>query len=241
MEHDLEIGQIVQCTVEKIIGTTVFVKIDNNGEGTITTSEISPGRIRNLRNFVVPGKKIICKILSIKDSKIHLSLRRVKQQEKKELLDKIKKEKNYKAVLKTILGKEQAEKTINKITQDYPLIDFFEKIKEDSQLSEKYLSKENSEKLIKILDSKKEKTKQLKETFKLSNKSQEGITTIKEILKSSCKGTNCKITYLAAGKYLLSQKGEDLKKIQNEINQVLKYIEKNAKKSKSEFSFEKSN
>ena len=62
--HELEEGQIVLCTVEKILGTTVFVKIENNGEGTLTTSEISPGRIRNLRDYVVIGKKIVCKIYS---------------------------------------------------------------------------------------------------------------------------------------------------------------------------------
>ena len=68
--QELEEGQIVLCTVEKILGTTVFVKIEGNGEGTITTSEISPGRIRNLRDYVVPGKKIVCKILSIKEDRI---------------------------------------------------------------------------------------------------------------------------------------------------------------------------
>ncbi|MEN9625985.1 MAG: hypothetical protein RL557_313, partial [archaeon] len=64
-KHELEEGQIVLCTVDKIIGTTVFVRIDNNGEGTLTFSEIAPGRIRNLREYVMPGKKIVCKILKI--------------------------------------------------------------------------------------------------------------------------------------------------------------------------------
>ena len=98
INNELEHNQIVLCTVDKILGTTVFVKIEGGGEGTITTSEISPGRIRNLRDYVVPGKKIVCKILSIKGDKVYLSLRRVKQKEKKELLDKLSKEKSYKAI-----------------------------------------------------------------------------------------------------------------------------------------------
>jgi translation initiation factor 2 alpha subunit (eIF-2alpha) len=62
----LEEGQIVRCTVDKIAGTIVFVKIDDyNQEGTITFSEISPGRIRNIRDYVVPKKKIVCKVLKI--------------------------------------------------------------------------------------------------------------------------------------------------------------------------------
>ena len=61
-QHSPE-GQIVLGTVSKIVGTTVFVEIEGNGEATLITSEISPGRIRNLRDYVVPGKKIVCKIL----------------------------------------------------------------------------------------------------------------------------------------------------------------------------------
>ena len=61
----LEVGDIVLCTVDRIIGTTVFVGIEGNGEGSIVTSEIAPGRIRNLRDYVVPKKKIVCKQTNI--------------------------------------------------------------------------------------------------------------------------------------------------------------------------------
>ena len=110
INNELEEGQIVLCTVDTIVGTSVFVKIEGYGEGTISTSEISPGRIRNLRDFVVPGKKIVCRILNIKGDKIYLSLRRVKQQEKKELLDKLSKEKSFTSIIRTVVGKEAANK-----------------------------------------------------------------------------------------------------------------------------------
>ena len=73
----MEEGDLVLCTVKRIIGTTVFVDIEGNGEGTIITAEIAPGRIRNLRDYVSPGRKIVCKILSLKGKQINLSLRRV--------------------------------------------------------------------------------------------------------------------------------------------------------------------
>ena len=74
--------------MKRISGTTVFVSIEDDGEGTIITSEIAPGRIRNLRDYVVPGKKIVCKILSIdKAGNIHLSLRRVTDKEKREVME----------------------------------------------------------------------------------------------------------------------------------------------------------
>lgn len=238
MKNQLEEGQIVLCTVEKIIGTIVFVKIEGGGEGTITTSEISPGRIRNLRDYVVPNKKIVCKVLRVDERGVHLSLRRVKQNEKKELLDKINKEKSYKSILKTVL-KSETEKTIEKITKDHSLIEFFEQIKENIGLLENYINKSNSEKIKKIIESKKEKPKQINHIFHLSNKSSNGIKIIKEIMQKVFKNSECKISYLAAGKYKISIKGENFKKLKSEINQILETIEKQAKKQHCEFSLEK--
>jgi translation initiation factor 2 alpha subunit (eIF-2alpha) len=239
MENQLEEGQIVLCTVEKILGTTVFCKIEGDGEGTLITSEISPGRIRNLRDYVVPNKKIVCKVLRIKGDQIHLSLRRVKQNERKELLDKIKKEKNSKAILKTVLGKEESEKIIEKITKEQTILDFFEQTKENPKTLEKYFNKKDSEKILKILESKKEKPKQTKQTFRLSSKAENGITIIKEIIQNICKDSDCKISYLAAGKYLLSLTGKDFKEIKIKTNLILEGLEKQAKKNNCEFSTEK--
>jgi len=238
MEEQLEEGQIVLCTVEKIIGTTVFVRIQEDGEGTIVTSEIAPGRIRNLRDYVVPGKKIVCKILTIKDNRIHLSLRRVKQNEKKELLNKIEKEKNYRAILKIVLGAE-TERIIERITNEYPLLDFFEDIRKNPKLLGGYMKKKEAEKIIKILESKKEKPKELKQAIKLSNKSPEGISIVKNIIKNSCKGSKCNVKYIAAGRYSIRIQGSDFKEIKSEINKVLESIENQAKKENCEFSLEK--
>src|SRR3989344_4876424 len=85
---ELEIGENILCTVERIEGTVVFVSLDNRKEGSIVVSEIAPGRIRNLRDYVVPKKKIVCKILRISDrGNVELSLRRVSAKERKEVMD----------------------------------------------------------------------------------------------------------------------------------------------------------
>jgi len=238
MENQLEEGQIVLCTVEKIMGTTVFVNIEEDGEGTITTSEISPGRIRNLRKYVTPGKKIVCKVLNTKNG-IHLSLRRVKQNEKKELLDKIKKEKSYKAMLKTAF-KEDFEKIINKITKDYSLTDFFEETKSNPKLLDKYLNKKQAQEILKILESKKDKPKEIRQIIRLSSKAENGIIKIKNIIKNANKENNAEISYLAAGKYALKVSGTDFKQLKTKINSVIQDIEKQAKKEKCEFELEKS-
>lgn len=238
VNQELEEGQLVLCTVDKIIGTTVFVKLEGNKEGTITTSEIAPGRIRNLRDYVVPGKKIVSKILSIRDNKFQLSLRRVNLNEKKEFLQKVEKEKSNKAILKTVLG-EEAEKIIENITSEYIILNFFEEIKKDPKLLEKFIKKEEAEKIIKILESKKEKPKEIRQIFQLSNKSPDGIIIVKDIIGNSCKGEKCNVSYIAAGKYRLSLIGENFKSLKNEMNKILESVEKQSKKQYCEFSIEK--
>jgi translation initiation factor 2 subunit 1 len=245
-EEQLIEGEIVICTVNNIIGTTVFLKIDEyNLEGTMTVSEIAPGRIRNLRDYVSPGRKVVCKVLENRNGNIKLSLRRVKPQEKKELLDNISKENSYKALLKTVLGEAESKQILEKINIDYSLIDFFEKIKQNTQILEKYISKEKANQILTIIDSKKEKEKELKTIFKLSSNAPDGVNRVKKIITESCtknkiEENKCNTIYLAAGKYNMTIQGEDFKKIKNQINQILTDIEKKAKKEGCEFSIEKS-
>ena len=236
--HELEEGQIIMCTVDKIIGTTVFVKIENNGEATITMSEIAPGRIRNLREYVVAGKKIVCKILKIQGDRIILSLRRVKQQEKKELLDKIAKENSYRAMLKTVFG-EKAQQFIEKITEEYAIIDFFAEGALKKEVFTTFLGKENAEKISKIIESKKEKAKEIKENIKLSSKADNGIVIIKDIFKQATKDTKCVVHYIAAQRYRILVHGENFKELKSQLNTTLEIIEKLAKKNKCFFEIEK--
>ena len=239
-ESSLQEGELILCTVEKVIGTTVFVNIAGDGEGTITLSEIAPGRIRNLRDYVVPGKKIVCKILSIRGKSVYLSLRRVGINEKKDFLQKVDKERSNKAILKTVLGEEESSKIIKEITVTQSITDFLESVKEDRKVLEKYLDKEKSEKIIKILESKKEKPKQIRQIFRLSSKESNGIVIIKNIIAEACKNMNCNIIYLAAGKYSLTIEGPDFKEINNKIKAIMDSLEKLAKKNKCEFLIEKS-
>src|SRR3989338_2887568 len=81
-----EEGDIVLCTVKDITHNSIFVVLDeyNGVEGMIHISEISPGRIRNIRDYVKEGKKIVCKILRVNQEKnyLELSLRRVNQMQR---------------------------------------------------------------------------------------------------------------------------------------------------------------
>ncbi|NCN51655.1 hypothetical protein GW931_01455 [archaeon] len=228
---EIEPGDILICNVEKIVGTTVFVEIvGTKMPGTIILSEIAAGRIRNLRDYVVPKKTIICKVLRIMNDHIELSLRRVKEKEQKEVLEKNKLEKSYINILKSIL-KEKTSEIVEKIKEKAPLQEFLNLSKENPKELEKLIGKEDSKKVIDILKKQKEKVFYLKKEIKLTSTNPEGINLIKKIL-SNRKGVEVK--YIAAGRYSLISEGENLKKTDQKIKEFIEEIEKECKKENME-------
>ncbi len=88
--------ELVLCTVTAVQYHSVFCTLDEYGNrtGMIHISEVAPGRIRNIRDFVKEGKKIVCKVLRVNLEKGHidLSLRRVNENQKRQKLNQVKQE-----------------------------------------------------------------------------------------------------------------------------------------------------
>ena len=231
---ELEEGDFVLCTVDKIIGTTVFVKIEGNGEGSIVTSEIAPGRIRNLRDYVVPNKKIVCKILR-KDpnGNFQLSLRRVIQKEKKEVMEEYSKEKKCISVLKSILG-DNSEDIINKISKGNRIFACLQEARENPKELENLVGKENAEKIIKIISLEKKKKSIIKKEILLKTTNPAGLRLIKELLTS--KDKDIKIKYISAGRYSIEIESTELKKADQKISEFIKSVEDKSRKLGMEFS-----
>ena len=236
---ELEEGEIVFCTVEKIVGTIVFVKIqDHDLSGTIVFSEISPGRIRNIRDYVIPGKRILCKVLKVGKNEVYLSLRRVKMKEKQEFNELHKKEKSYSAILKTLL-KEEAKEIIEKIKEkEGSLVEFLNESVKNIKKFETYFGKEVTKQITEILKEKKHKKTTLKRKFFISSKSPEGMLKIKKIIKDSLTHSKCdqgEISYLGAGNYVIKIKTIDPKKSDSQLDDLIEYLEENSKKEQMSF------
>jgi len=229
---NLEPGNIVMCTVDRIMGTVVFVKIDGNGMGSIVLSEIAPGRIRNLRDYVVPKKTIICKVLRVSHDHIDLSLRRVTPKEQKEIREKYKLEKSYKSLLKTVL-KENTEKIIDKIQEKIPVYELIEEAKIDPKQLETLIGKDEAKKILDILKNQKQRKYEIKKEFLLSTTKSNGLTIIKDILGEI---KDAQVKYLSGGKYYLRIEAGDPKKADNKLREILEEIEKKAKKQGLDFS-----
>ncbi|HTY43877.1 MAG TPA: hypothetical protein VMC80_01410 [Patescibacteria group bacterium] len=231
---ELEVGDLVLCTVDKIVGTTVFVKINFENrevEGSIVTSEIAPGRIRNLRDYVVPKKRIVCKVLRINQGNIELSLRRVSQKEKKEMIERDKQEKSYVSILKSIFG-EKTKKITDKIEEKESIYDFFQQARENPKLLDEFMDRKEAEKIIEIFKNQKQKKTEIKKEISLSTNSPEGIELIKNILGNI---KEIEIKYLSAGRYSLKTTSSNPKQADNQLKEILSRIEKDAKKKDVEF------
>lgn len=226
-------GEIILCTVIDVVKTNVFVETADGVKGSIVFSEIAPGRIRNIRDYVVPKKKIVCKILNIdKSGNIHLSLRRVTQKDQKEIKQEYEQEKNCISILKGILG-QKSEEIIKEILKTGKVYEFLEKTKENPEKLEKLAGKDNSKRIIDILMAQKQKKVIIKKEIHLTTLESNGLELIKDVFKDAEEGS---VKYLSAGRYVIQKESNDPKLADNYLRTMIVKIEERAKKNKLDFS-----
>lgn len=238
-----EPNEVILGVVEKIVGTSVFVKLkDYPHEGVIVFSEIAPGRIRNIRDYVNVGQKIAVKVLRVDKVKKHidLSLRRVTPQEKKKALELEQKEKELYIILELVTkNKELREKVANSI-KEIGVVDFFQEVLRKEQqafrlLKEFGLSDKEAQEFIKKVKEK-IKTKKISIKAKISLRCFEpdGVERIKRVL-----ALGEKISYVGAPFYLVTVEDFDYKNAEKKLDNILEEIKRRAEKEKCELEIQK--
>ncbi len=220
-----EEGDLVLCTVTSVQFHSVFVDMDEYGKnGMIHISEVSPGRIRNIRDFVKEGKKIVCKVLRINLEKgyIDLSLRRVNESEKRRKVDGVKREQNAEKIIEIAAGKlglktEELYKEISeKVVKNYSsLHEFFEDVSKDEKALDKLaIDKKYSKVLEETIRQRIKPTEiEVKGGLKLATFEPNGIEIIKDCLKKANESATGRINinYLGSGIYRFMVKANDYK------------------------------
>lgn len=252
-----EENEIVFCTVKKILPNTVFVSLDEyqDKEGIIHISEIAPGRIRSIREYVREGKKIFCKVLRVNQYRnaIELSLRRVSpiqitqkntaiqlEQRAEKLLEVFSKKKNttlpdmYSNLGKKLIdhyGSINASFTETLEQGSSSLI----KIGIDKDLAKEWSSLvQSSIKLPEV---------RITRNFSLQSPSSDGIkkirscfTSIKEFVAE--KKYSAEFHYLSAPRYSFSVKAKNYKAANSIIEEIISTLTSTAKKAKVDLVFE---
>jgi translation initiation factor 2 alpha subunit (eIF-2alpha) len=219
--------ELVLCVVEKVTNTVTFVRLPDGREGTIISSEIAPGRIKFMRQYVFPDKRIVCKVLKDTNDHVHLSLRRVNAKERDEVMQKFKQEQAMGHALKQIFGKD-AEKIRGKILGQFKdFSSFITAVREDETLLGAYVPLEKLDDLKRIVH-KRRKSYELKRHIHLTCLEDDGVLRIKKVLAIQDKDVN--ITYLAAGEFSLCITVEDLKEGKKKAMELEERITQEAKK-----------
>ena len=98
-----EVGELVVATVLRVESYGAYVGLDEyeNKEGLLHISEISSRWVRNIRNHVRPGQKVVLQVLRTDPSKgqVDLSLRRVTKDDKRKKIESWKKTRKAETLL----------------------------------------------------------------------------------------------------------------------------------------------
>jgi len=227
-------GDLVLCTVENVGNTVTSVFLVDGTRGTIVSSEIASGRIKFMRAYVVPNKKIVCKVLGIRGDNLSLSLRRVNAKEKTQVLQDYKQKQAIMVAFKSILG-EDYNSVEEKILKNYSEFDdFIEDVRKDDKVISKYLLSKYVEQVQRIFD-KKQRRVEVKYVISVKCLESDGMQRIKDIFQLENK--DIKINYLSAGNFSLKYLADDFKSGKQDMVVILEKMQEKAKNNNCDFEY----
>ncbi|MFH1510769.1 MAG: S1 RNA-binding domain-containing protein [Candidatus Woesearchaeota archaeon] len=234
--------ELVMCTVTKVQPNSVFVNVDEyQKQGMIHISEISPGRIRNIRDFVKEGKVVVCKVLRVNLERGHidLSLRRVNESQKRAKVEEMKQEQKAEKIVEFVAKSfnldpvELYRDVFSKVKPDYDMLQLaFAGIVDNKLSLEKLGIEKNVAEAIEqeVRHRTKPTEVRLAGNFSIKTYEPEGVQVIKDSLGEARKVYDkVDLKYLGAGKYQMHlvandfEAGEEL--LQKVVDSVVRYAE----------------
>ncbi|HDI07498.1 MAG TPA: translation initiation factor IF-2 subunit alpha [Candidatus Bathyarchaeota archaeon] len=242
-----EPGDLVIGTVKKVTEYGAYVMLDEYGkEGLLHRSEVSSSWIRNIRNFVREGQKLVLKVLRVDPEKRHidLSLRRVTKRERIEKILIWKQERKAEGLLKTTAEKlgippeEVYEKAGAVLEKEFGTV--YSGLQKLAREDETMLLKIGVPKKIAavLTELAKEKIRvpmvKIKGIFELECKKPDGVNQIRDALltakKAEAPDAKIRLYTVAAPKYCIEVQAEDYKTaeaiLRKAVDNVLKTITK---------------
>lgn len=226
-----EEGELVLCTVTSVQFHSVFVQIDEFGKtGMIHISEVAPGRIRNIRDFVIEGKKVVCKVLKIHLDRGHidLSLRRVTEKQKRQKITAIKQQQNAEKILEHVAKNvgSKPDELFAKVNEKAVAIAgslygfFLDIIKDNKALDEVTLSDKERKMLLEIVTQRvKSPEVEIVGSVKLHSYESNGVEHVRNALKAGMKAAKeADVKYLGSGSFRVAIKAPDYKEAEKIMN-----------------------
>jgi translation initiation factor 2 subunit 1 len=252
-----EVGDLVIATVERITNYGAYVRLDEyDKEGLLHVSEVASRWVRNIRDYVREGQKVVLKVLRVKAEKaqVDLSRRRVTKREKKEKLLFWKKDRKAESLLRTAAEKlnisfEEVYEKAGALIENafYSLHDGLERTAKDGVdvLLDLGIEKELA---ITLDEISKEKIQissvNVKGILKLQNPKPKGVFFIKDALKTAkevgeAEGTDIMVYLVSPPNYRIVVSAEDYKSAESVLEKVTNAALNNISKSGGTGSFER--
>ena len=248
-----EKGELLVCTVKKILPHAAFVILDefNNLEAMLHVSEISSRWVKNIKDHISEGKKIVCKVLEVKpNGHIDVSLKRVTNAETKRKLNEIKIERRMEKLIESIARnfKEDPKEGLKKIggiiLQEFDtLSDFSNEIKREGPelIKELDLPKKWKDELYnQIYNQLKSQMVKLCKIVDVSSYEGDAIVKIRKLFEkiysiAKKNGVEMKIRYISSPRYSLGITIKNYKMGESFFEKLLKEVDKFASKNKIKF------
>lgn len=246
-------GECVFCTVTKVQYNSVFVNLDeyDRKSGMIHISEVSPGRIRNINDYVKEGKVIVCKVLKINKERGHidLSLRRVNESQRRAKIEERKQQAIAENIIKSYSQLHNLElKPIydviaNVILEKYDSVyaAFEDVVENNISLESAGLDKSLADELEKLVRERiKPKQVEIYGELKIESYEENGVGLINSLMdKVLVISKNLSVRFLGAGRFKIEVIAPEYPVAEKVIDDFEKLLKKELSGTESEYSFER--
>lgn len=232
-----EVGDLVIATVENVADYGAYVNLDEyNKRGLLHVSEISSSWIRNIRDFVREGQKVVLKVTRVNMEKGHidLSLRRVTKRAKIEKIRQWKQDRKAEALLRGVAEKiglpneEVYEKVGALLEEKYGLYEGFEKIATEGSevLTEMGVPESLAKAFANVAEERiRVKMVKVKGTLEIRCLAPNGVRIIKDAFLNAkktekAKDTGIRFYVVAAPKYSVEASAENYKRAEEVLQKV---------------------
>ncbi len=246
-------GEIVIGTVKRVLDFGAFVSLDEyeGREGMVHISEVASGWIKDIREHVKKGQKVICKVLDINPRRGHidLSIKDVNERQRREKLQQWKNEMRAFKWLEIIgeklnVNMDELEKIGKKLLKEYDSVysAFEDAAFEGYEVLVPIVGEKFAKEMAELArENIKPKRVKVRGYFELKSMASDGIERVKKALAEAKKvakdGVEMKIEYLGAPRYRIVIEAEDYKIAENVLKKATERVLKTIKKLGGEGNF----
>lgn len=244
--------ELVMCTVTSVQYNSVFVRLDDYGKsGLIHISEVSPGRIRNLRDYVKVGKVVVCKVLRVNEQRGHIdvSLRRVNEAQRRMKVEERKAEQKAEKILETMAKQldEDPKKVYDIVSEallpEYDMLNyaFTDVVENDAKLEKTGLDKKYAEPLqALVIERIKPKEVSIEGDLNIISYDIDGLSIVTEGLKAFDKvSKQLQTRYLGAGTWRVTITAPEFKEAESILKEATDAAKAVCEEKGASFSFKR--